>query len=154
MKKFSFNDYGVFTDGEIEVAVKEKIPADDKYGYVPGYEFTIRLPENHTSVGRVNLRIGNTERIIKYVGHIGYGIEEKYRGHRYAAKACRLIKQVALDHGYKTLWITCNPDNQPSRRTCEVLGCEFVEIVDLPEYLDMYKRGGRQVCRYRWDIGE
>ena len=153
MTEFEFFDYQPFTDGEIEVVVKDKVPPDNERGYIPGYEFTIRFSENKKPVGRVNLRIGNTERIIKYIGHIGYGIEEKYRGHHYAAKACRLIKQVALDHGLGTLWITCNPDNNPSRRTCEVLSCELVEIIDLPEDLDMYRRGERQVCRYRWDIG-
>ena len=153
MTEFEFFDYQPFTNGEIEVVVKDKVPPDNERGYIPGYEFTIRFSENKKPVGRVNLRIGNTERIIKYIGHIGYGIEEKYRGHHYAAKACRLIKQVALDHGLGTLWITCNPDNNPSRRTCEVLSCELVEIIDLPEDLDMYRRGERQVCRYRWDIG-
>ena len=153
MTEFEFFDYQPFTDGEIEVVVKDKVPPDNERGYIPGYEFTIRFSENKKPVGRVNLRIGNTERIIKYIGHIGYGIEEKYRGHHYAAKACRLIMQVALDHGLGTLWITCNPDNNPSRRTCEVLSCELVEIIDLPEDLDMYRRGERQVCRYRWDIG-
>jgi predicted acetyltransferase len=81
-----------------------EVPKDNKRGYVPAYEFTVRLPVIHTPVGRINLRIGNTEHVVKYGGHIGYGIEEKYRGHHYAAKACRLIKKVALDHGLDTLW--------------------------------------------------
>ncbi len=154
MAAFEFLDYEPFTDSEIEVIVKDRIPADIERGYIPGYKFTICLSENKRPVGRLNLRIGNTERIIRYIGHIGYGIEEKYRGHHYAAKACRLVKQVALDHGLDTLWITCNPDNYPSRRTLEILGCEFVEIIDLPEDLEMYRRGERQVCRYRWYIGK
>jgi predicted acetyltransferase len=154
MTEFEFFDYEPLTDGEIEVIIKDTAPADYKRGYVPGYEFTVRLLDNRKPVGRMNLRLGNTERIMKYIGHIGYGIEEKYRGNHYAAKACRLVKKVALDHGLDTLWITCNPENIPSRRTCEVLGCEFVEIIDLPEDLDIYREGERQVCRYRWDIGE
>jgi tagatose 1,6-diphosphate aldolase len=89
-----------------------------------------------------------------YAGHIGYGINERYRSNRYAAKACNLIKPVAIDHGFKTLWITCNPDNHPSRRTCEILGCELVEIVDLPVDTAMYRQGDRQKCRYRWDLEE
>lgn len=154
MTEFEFFEYEPFTDGEIEVVVKETVLPDNERGYVPGYEFIVRLPDNHKPVGRVNLRIGTTERIMKYIGHIGYGVGEKYRGHHYAAKACCLVKKVALDHGLDILWITCNPENKPSRRTCEVLGCEFVEIIDLPEDLDMYRRGERQVCRYRWNIGE
>ncbi|UCD08813.1 MAG: GNAT family N-acetyltransferase [Dehalococcoidales bacterium] len=123
MTEFEFFDYEPFTDGEIEVIVRDKVPANDERGYVPAYEFRICLPDSHTPVGRVNLRIGNTEFLIKYGGHIGYGIQEEFRGHHYAAKACELIKPVALDHGLRTLWITCNPDNYPSRRTCEILRC-------------------------------
>ncbi len=153
MADLKFNEYKTFTDSEIEVAVRDKIPADEKRGYVPSYEFAVRLPGNPRSIGRVSLRIGNNNHLVMYAGHIGYGIQEEYRGNRYAAKACNLIRKVALDHGMKTLWITCNPDNYPSRRTCEILGCEFVEIVDLPEDTDMYQAGERQKCRYRWDVG-
>jgi len=154
MSDFEFNDYEVFTDGEIEVVVREKQPADRLRGYVPSYEFDICLPGKTGPIGRVGLRIGNTEHLVKYVGHIGYGIQEEYRGYQYAAKACNLIKTVAIDHGFKTLWITCNPDNYPSRRTCEILGCELVEIVDLPADTAMYREGDRQKCRYRWDLEE
>jgi predicted acetyltransferase len=153
MTEFVFNEYEPFTDGEIEVSVDRKNPANDKYGYVHSYDFAVKLAGSPVTVGRVSLRIGNTENVLMYAGHIGYGINEKYRGHRYAAKACSLIRPVALDYDLKTLWITCNPDNYPSRRTCEILGCELVEIVDLPEDSEMYRRGERQKCRYRWDIG-
>ena len=46
------------------------------------------------------------------------------------------------------LWITCNPDNLASRRTCELAGAEFMGIVDLPPDSDMYLEGERQKCRY------
>jgi tagatose 1,6-diphosphate aldolase len=154
MTDFKFNDYGTFSDGEIEVVVKEKQPAKPEIWYVPAYLFDIFLPGNPEPIGQISLRIGNTRHLIMYGGHIGYGIKEGYRGHRYAAKACNLIKPVALGHGLKTLWITCNPDNYPSRRTCKILGCELVEIVDLPEDTDLYRDGDRQKCRYRWDLGK
>ena len=153
MNVFKFNDYGVLSDGEIEVVVNEKRPANPALAYVPAYRFDIYLPGKSEVIGRVDLRIGNTKHLVMYGGHIGYGINEEYRGHRYAVKACNLIKRVAIEHGFKTLWITCNPDNLPSRRTCEILGCELVEIVDLPEDTDMYREGDRQKCRYRWDLG-
>lgn len=151
MAEFKFNDYEKLVDGEIELVIREKRPAVAERGLVPSYEFDICLPENRV-VGRISLRVGDTERLKMYSGHIGYGVEEKYRGSHYAAKACNLVKQVALDHNMKTLWITCNPDNYPSRRTCEIVGCEFVEIVDLPPDMDMYRVGERQKCRYRWDL--
>jgi len=154
MTEFLFYEYELFTDGEIEVSVERTNPANDRYGYAPSYDFTVHPAGNPAAAGSVSLRIGNTENILMYTGHIGYGISEKYRGHHFAAKACSLIRPVALDHGFKTLWITCNPDNYPSRRTCEILGCDLVEVVDLPRDNDMYRRGERQKCRYRWDIGE
>jgi tagatose 1,6-diphosphate aldolase len=52
----------------------------------------------------------------------------------------------------KTLWITCNPDNYASRRTCERLGAEMVEIVPLPSNNVLYQRGEREKCRYRLDL--
>lgn len=152
MTEFKFFDYQPFTDGEIEVVVREKRPARSEIGYSPVYMFDIRLPDKSEVIGQIDLRIGNTRNLEMYSGHIGYGIRERYRGHRYAAKACNLIKSVAIDHGFKTLWITCNPDNYPSRRTCEILGCELVEIVDVPEDTDLYRDGDRQKCRYRWDL--
>jgi len=50
------------------------------------------------------------------------------------------------------LWITCNPDNLASRKTCEIAGGVMMEIVDLPEHNIMYKQGERQKCRYRFDL--
>lgn len=152
MSDFEFNDYQPFTDGEIEVVVRERYPGDEQMGLVAAYHFDIRLPGKSEPIGGINLRIGNTRHLVMYAGHIGYGVNEEYRGHRYSARACNLISQFALDHGVKTLWITCNPDNWASRRTCEILGCELVEIVDLPENTDMYRAGERQKCRYRWDL--
>ncbi len=149
---FEFRQYPTLTDNEIDISLERTSPANPERGWAPAYEFKITLHGKNEKVGGISLRVDNTEHIEQYVGHIGYGISSSYRGHRYAAKACKLIKKVALDHGMKTLWITCNPDNIASRRTCEIIGCEFVEIVDLPENTDMYGRGHKQKCRYRWDI--
>ncbi|MNY80412.1 hypothetical protein D3C86_2214330 [compost metagenome] len=46
--------------------------------------------------------------------------------------------------------ITCNPDNEPSRKTCEYIGANLIEIVDLPPHDDMYQEGERQKCIYEW----
>ena len=52
-------------------------------------------------------------------------------------------------HDIDPIWITCNPDNMPSRRTCELIGAELINIVDLPKDIDLYLVGDRQKCRYR-----
>jgi tagatose 1,6-diphosphate aldolase len=50
------------------------------------------------------------------------------------------------------VWITCDPENTASRRTCELAGADFIEIIDLPPDIDMYQDGERQKCRYRLDV--
>jgi predicted acetyltransferase len=87
--------------------------------------------------------------IVLYRGHIGYSVEPGYRGHHSAARSVRLLVPLAAAHGLNPVWITCDPDNLASRRTCELAGAELVEIIDIPTNEEMYQRGVRQKCRYR-----
>lgn len=48
--------------------------------------------------------------------------------------------------------ITCNPDNIPSKKTCEYVGAKLNAIVDLPPHNDMYIEGERQKCIYEWSL--
>jgi predicted acetyltransferase len=149
---FEFHDPGQLIDDDLELILVEKYPGDPTIGYVPAYRFKMALAGQDKQIGNIELRVGNTEHIVMYGGHIAYGVDPKYRGHRYAARGGRLLLPLARSHGFKTLWITCNPDNIASRRTCEILGAELVEIVDLPKDTDMYQEGERQKCRYRLDL--
>ncbi len=96
---------------------------------------------------KIGTRIGYNENLY-YGGHIGYRVEENYRGNNYASKACKIIKDVAIAHGMNRLIITCNPENYPSRKTCEKAGLKLKEIVDLPPYNELYLEGERQECIY------
>jgi tagatose 1,6-diphosphate aldolase len=150
MAEFKFNKYPVLTDGVIDVWVEREVPGNPPNGRMPAYHFVISPHGSRERAGQIDLRVGYTNSLVRYGGHIGYRVYEPFRGHRYAARACLLVKQVAIDHGMDVIWITCNPDNWPSRRTCEIVGCELVDIVDLPDDNDMYRRGERHKCRYRW----
>ena len=99
--------------------------------------------------GTISFRFVNDQNTLLYYGHIGYHVFPPARGRHYAERASRLLLPLARRHGMKELWITTNPDNRPSRRTCERLGCEMVEIVDLPEGHPLWQRGERKKCRYR-----
>jgi len=149
---FEFHDPGKLVDGDLELLLIDKYPGDPALRWAPAYRFKMTLVGRNDLVGRIDLRMGNTEHILMYAGHIGYGVEEAHRGHHYAARACRLLMPLARSHGMQELWITCNPDNIASRRTCELAGATFVEIVDLPRETDMYRHGERQKCRYRLDL--
>lgn len=136
---------------EVDLLLERALSADDVKQYVPSYEFAIVLHGTETKIGGICLRLGNNRNTF-YGGHIGYGVDQPYRGHSYARKACLLLKPVARSHGLSELAITCNPDNLPSRRTCERLGLEMESAVNLPEDNEMYQEGDRQKCRYVWRL--
>jgi len=150
---FSFLDPGPLTDGELELVLVNCAPANEARNRVPQYDFEMRVPSRSgVTVGGINFRAVTTRQLELYAGHIGYGVHAPHRGRRYAARSVRLLLPLARAHGFTTLWITCNPDNWPSRRTCEIAGGTLVEIVDLPADNDMYREGERQKCRYRFDL--
>ncbi len=147
-----FHDPGPLIDGELELVLVERYPGNPALGYSPSYRFFMAVNGRQSPAGRIDLRLANTEHILMYAGHIGYEVLPAHRGHHYAARACRLLFPLARRHGLNPLWITCNPDNWASRRTCELVGGRLVEIVDLPEDSEMYRQGERQKCRYRIDL--
>lgn len=136
--------------GEIYLRLDRTCGAQPEKGWVPAYYYTVCLPDG-TEIGRCDLRIGHNDRL--YIGgNIGYGIDEKHRGHRYAAKACGLLLRQARKHGMEYLIITCDPDNSASARTCELAGGKYLETAAIPEWHDMYERGLREVKIYRFDL--
>jgi len=149
---FTFYDPGRLVVGDLSLVLCEAYPGDSRRNYVPAYRFRMMLNGQKQEVGRIELRVGNDDHIVLYAGHIGYRVLPMYRGRHYAARSCRLLLPLARCHGLNPLWITCNPDNYASRRTCELAGAVFVEIVDLPEDNEMYQMGERQKCRYRLDL--
>jgi len=139
-------------DNDLELIIVEHYPGNPTIGFAPAYRFKMVNSHDGRELGRIDLRIGESDDLRMYSGHIGYRVHAQHRGHRYASRAVRLLYPLARHHGIDVLWITCNPDNYASRRSCELAGLEFVEIVDLPPENDMFKRGERQKCRYRLQL--
>jgi tagatose 1,6-diphosphate aldolase len=108
----------------------------------------MRLDGVDHAVGRLGFRIGSNHTIEHYAGHIGYEVSPAFRGNRLAERSCRLVLPLARRHGFRELWITCNPDNWPSRRTCERLGAQLIDIVDVPRESELYSHGNERKCRY------
>ncbi|MGH8198835.1 MAG: GNAT family N-acetyltransferase [Steroidobacteraceae bacterium] len=118
-------------DGDLRLVLAECTPAETGPWGVPAYSFRMQAADgNH--IGRIRLRVGWSEEVIRYAGHVGYAVEPAHRGHRYAERACRLIIPLAKRHGMSSLWITCQPANMQSRRTLERLGAQYVGIIDVP----------------------
>lgn len=150
---FEFYDPGRLVDGELSLVVTEYYPGDPTIRYVPAYYFQMVHTQTGANMGHIHLRVGETEQIY-YCGHIGYAVLEKYRGSHLAERACRLVFPLAMKHGICPLWITCNPENTPSRRTCERLGGRLVEIIPVPEESEMFLSGDTHKCRYWFELVE
>jgi predicted acetyltransferase len=119
---------------------------------VPTLFFHIVRIDDGRRVGEINLRLGSNPHIERFAGHIGYTIDPAHRGHRYAARAVRLLTPLAREHGINPLWLTCDPDNLASRRCCELAGAQFIEVVDVPESCIIHRSGHPRKCRYRLDL--
>lgn len=136
-----------------EIFLKEcmLIEGNPKKGWVPAYRFLICRVADGVEMGRCDLRVGH-DRGTYYAGNIGYEVAEPFRGRHYAARACRLLLLLAARHEMGYVILTCNPDNIPSRKTCEAIGCSLQEIVKLPEDNEMYRRGEREKCIYKLEL--
>lgn len=108
--------------------VKEGLPK----GWLPYYIYQIVV--DNDCVGKIVLRQGTNEQRY-YDGHVGYSIDEKYRGHNYAFQAMQILKEEALKLGFDELIITCSPDNLPSKKIILKLKAQHLQTVKIPREL-------------------
>ena len=143
-----FFDTSFLKNDEISLIRERTADANEKRGWVPAYYFAVYDREGN-KVGECDLRIGHNDNTY-YGGNIGYTVFPPYRGKHYAAKACKLLFELARMHGMEYLYISCDPDNVASRKTCEYAGGEFVETAILPEENEMRKNGELAKCIFRF----
>lgn len=136
-------------DNEIKLVLTRTCDANPEKEWVPAYYFDI-CDLAGTKIGHCDLRIGYNQKT--YIGGIGYGINEEFRGHSYASKACKLLFKLAKKHNMDYLYITCIPENIASSKTCQKAGGKFIEIADIPETNEMYQIGDRKVMVYKFDL--
>jgi len=145
-----FLDTTFLKNDEIKLVLEKAVEGDTEKGWVPAYHFAI-CNHNGTKMGVCDLRIGHNEKLY-FGGNIGHSVDEEYRGHHYAGKACLLLFELAKKHNLEYVIITCNPDNYASRKTCEYAKGELLEIVELPQDSDMRDRGETEKCIYRFEL--
>ncbi len=149
MGQLRFEDPGRLVDGELELALVRCRFSDASLGRIPSYAFEMRHAVSGMALGALVLRVGDGDTVLRYVGHVGYDVYPEQRGHRYAARSLVLIRPFATHLGLSPLWICCAPDNLASRRTCELAGCQLVEVAAVPPDQAAYGQGLRTACRYR-----
>lgn len=143
----TFLELRELVDDEVCLVLEELYPGDTELEWAPAYRFAITVQGQN--VGKIELRLSESDFVVQFAGHVGYSVEPLHRGNRFAARALRLLLPLAKRHGFSCLWATVDPENWASRRSCELAGATLAGIVDLPEDCEMYRRGDRQRCRYR-----
>lgn len=92
---------------------KDKLPKD----YVISTEYACVRESDRYLLGLVNIRHMLNEHLLMYDGHIGYSIRpsERRKGYGYTQLLCALDMCDTL--GINPILITCNKDNEASRKT-------------------------------------
>lgn len=142
-----------FTDGVIDLVPIRLYPPDSDMGFGECYDYIIAPHGQSREAGRISLRLGESP-CVYYFGHIGYHVDPPFRGQRFAQRACALLKPLMLERGKTSVVITTDPDNIPSRRTCEGLGCKMERIVPVPLEIRRRWEISAVKCRYIWRLEE
>ncbi len=148
-----FSRKAMFADEELELVLSREDVSDPEYGIDDGYTFNMFRKGTRDYVGYVSLRLGESPGLY-YLGHIGYRVEEKSRGHGYAARGCRLMLPLMRRLRLESVVITNNVENAASRKTCENLGCELERIADVPRAYRTLCAGATRKCRYIWRMDQ
>lgn len=115
---------------------------------IPFYYYDIYEKKSNKKVGKISIRIGDNYHSY-FNGHIGYEIDEQFRGNNYSYYASKLVLQVADEYGMKRIYLTCNESNIASRRIIEELGCDLLEIIDVPNDYFGWHEGMEKQCIYK-----
>lgn len=137
----------LYKDKDICLVLSPEDVRDPSLGIDDGYTFDVFLNRPRKRIGYVSLRMGESPALY-YLGHIGYRIDAPYRGHGYAAKACRMLLPFLRELQLKSVCITANPENTASRKTCENIGCYLESIVAVPSAYRAVCSGADHKCRY------
>lgn len=120
-------------DDDLELVLVEKRCASRAPQRSACYVLEMRNTGRPVKIGTIRLRIDSTAKL-RLPGHIGFDVEPKFRGHHYAARSCRLLLPLARAHGLSSVWITCDPKNMASIRSCELAGGKYIETVRIPRH--------------------
>jgi predicted acetyltransferase len=132
-------DFKSYVEREMGFARGENLPE----GYVPYSDFW--LVYGGAFVGRVTVRHGLTDYLMKFGGHIGYDLRPSKRGRGYGNEILRLALQKAKGLGIARVLITVDARNTASRKIVEKNGGVLENQIPNPE-------AGSDFMRYWIDI--
>ena len=142
-----------YSDGVIDLIPLHIGAPDRELGFGHEQVWKITLHDDRREIGQISYRDGES-RCVYYYGHIGYHIDPPYRGRHFAYRACRLIRREIRLSGKTSAVITCDPDNEASRKTCIRLGCLYERTADVPEDIRRKFEISERKCRFIWHVSE
>jgi predicted acetyltransferase len=110
-------------------------------GFVAGSTFW--LVQAGVFVGRVEIRHELNDELRRLGGHVGYAVRPSRRGQGLGTEALALALVECRTLGIDVVLVTCDVDNEPSRRIIERNGGVLEDIINVP---------GRPVPTMRWWI--
>lgn len=136
----------------VDLRIRYVVDENQAFDGIPTVYYSILLHGTKERVGTIDLRLKMDEDMY-YYGHVGYGVDPKYRGHHYSYEACKLVFNEAKNtYHLNELYLTCNPDNIASYKTLQKLNGELVEVAQVPKEHELYKRGDKLKCIFRYKI--
>lgn len=141
-----FFPFSVLRGPGLELRLRERTTWDRRQGIAETITYDI-CPDGVSCAGYVSLRLGESPELY-YLGHIGYRVEEPFRGRGLAARSVQALLPLIASEGMRSLSITTDVDNFASRRTCENLGCVLENIVRVPRRYSALCMNSPAKCRY------
>ena len=96
---------------------------------VPSIQFVL-FDESGHALGFLNLRLRLNEGLLNHAGHIGYSIRPSQRRKGLAKLQLKLGLAEARKQGLERVLITCDEDNEASRRTILSAGGVYENTID------------------------
>jgi len=117
---------------------KETVPKPE---WVEADQFMLVRDGERKILGMINFRHYLNDYLAEFAGHIGYSIRPTERRKGYAKEMLALCLEKCWGFGLDKVLITCDTDNEASRRTILANGGVFdrlTQLTDENKYLERY----------------